>query len=105
VTLEGRRAHYRRQLAWALWGLAMLGLAAVVWLDLLLRQTGRPELSILAARWMPTTIVLASICLGFVLLLARLRRQVDLDALTGELLTVVEQTVQPTSVSLWLWPR
>jgi hypothetical protein len=33
---------------------------------------------------------------------ARLRQQVDLDSLTAELLAVVEQTVQPTSVSLWL---
>ena len=36
---------------------------------------------------------------------ARLRQQVDLDALTGELQTVVEQTVQPTSMSLWLRPH
>jgi hypothetical protein len=35
---------------------------------------------------------------------ARLREQVDLDTLTGELLAVVEQTMQPTSVSLWLRP-
>jgi len=35
---------------------------------------------------------------------ARLRQQVDLDSLTGELLGVVEQTMQPTSVSLWLRP-
>jgi hypothetical protein len=33
---------------------------------------------------------------------ARLRQQVDLDTLTGELLAVVEQTMQPTQVSLWL---
>ena len=33
---------------------------------------------------------------------ARLRQQVDLDSLTAELLTVVDQTMQPTSVSLWL---
>ncbi|HEX6674174.1 MAG TPA: hypothetical protein VF486_04010 [Actinomycetes bacterium] len=33
---------------------------------------------------------------------ARLRDQVDLTALQAELLGVVEQTVQPTSVSLWL---
>jgi hypothetical protein len=33
---------------------------------------------------------------------ARLREQVDLDALSGELLAVVEQTVQPTRASLWL---
>jgi hypothetical protein len=35
---------------------------------------------------------------------ARLRQQVDLDMLTTELLTVVEQTMQPTMVSLWLRP-
>jgi hypothetical protein len=33
---------------------------------------------------------------------ARLREQVDLDTLTGELLTVVEQAMQPTQASLWL---
>jgi hypothetical protein len=36
---------------------------------------------------------------------ARLREQVDLDALTGELLAVVERTVQPTQASLWLRPQ
>jgi hypothetical protein len=35
---------------------------------------------------------------------ARLREQVDLDTLTGELLAVVEQTMQPTRASLWLRP-
>jgi hypothetical protein len=33
---------------------------------------------------------------------ARLRQQVDLDALTSELLAVVDQTMQPTQVALWL---
>ena len=33
---------------------------------------------------------------------ARLRDQVDLDTLTGELLAVVHQTIQPTRASLWL---
>jgi hypothetical protein len=33
---------------------------------------------------------------------ARLREEVDLDALTAELLGVVERTMQPTSASLWL---
>jgi hypothetical protein len=35
---------------------------------------------------------------------ARLRQQVDLDTLTVELLGVVDQTMQPTRVSLWLRP-
>jgi hypothetical protein len=35
---------------------------------------------------------------------ARLRQQVDLDTLTTELLAVVNQTMQPASVSLWLRP-
>jgi hypothetical protein len=35
---------------------------------------------------------------------AQLRQQVDLEVLTGELLAVVEQTMQPTQVSLWLRP-
>jgi hypothetical protein len=35
---------------------------------------------------------------------ARLRDQVDLDTLSAELLAVVDQTMQPTSVTLWLRP-
>ena len=35
---------------------------------------------------------------------ARLRDQVDLDALEGELLAVVDQTMQPTRSTLWLRP-
>jgi hypothetical protein len=34
----------------------------------------------------------------------RLRDEVDLDTLSAELLTVVDQTVQPTQASLWLRP-
>jgi hypothetical protein len=34
----------------------------------------------------------------------RLREQVDLDTLSTELLAVVDQTVQPTRVLLWLRP-
>jgi hypothetical protein len=32
----------------------------------------------------------------------RLRDEVDLEALTGELLAAVDQTMQPTQTSLWL---
>jgi hypothetical protein len=35
----------------------------------------------------------------------RLRDQLDLTTLTGELLAVVNQTVQPTRTSLWLRPQ
>jgi hypothetical protein len=34
----------------------------------------------------------------------RLREQIDLDTLSTELLTVVDQTMEPTRVSLWLQP-
>ena len=34
----------------------------------------------------------------------RLREQIDLDALATELLAVVDQTMEPTRVSLWLRP-
>jgi hypothetical protein len=35
---------------------------------------------------------------------ARLREEIDLDTLTGELVIVVEQTMQPTQAWLWLRP-
>ena len=35
---------------------------------------------------------------------ARLRQQIDLDTLTAQLLAVVDQTMEPTRVTLWLRP-
>jgi hypothetical protein len=35
---------------------------------------------------------------------ARLREEIDLDTLSAELLAVVDQTMEPTTVSLWLRP-
>jgi hypothetical protein len=35
---------------------------------------------------------------------ARLRHEVDLDTMSAELLAVIDQTMQPTSTSLWLRP-
>jgi hypothetical protein len=35
---------------------------------------------------------------------ARLREQIDLDTLSAELLAVVDQTMEPTRLSLWLRP-
>jgi len=46
--MRGGRLRWPRRwpagLAWTLWALGMLGLAAVTWLDRLLRQAGRPDL-------------------------------------------------------------
>jgi hypothetical protein len=45
---RGTRTHWRPSwLAWGLWTLTILGLVVLVWLDQLLRQTGRPELVVL----------------------------------------------------------
>jgi hypothetical protein len=166
--------------AWALWALALAGLATVPRFEHLARQAGRPELTQLNASTIPyllaivvaasavepvtmtlayglLTVLLGGGCAVVVLGLGqvigrgsslvvaaatlavaaafqparrrvqaavdrrfnrrrydaaqiiaafgdRLRQQVDLDTLSAELLVVVGQTRQPTSVSLWLRP-
>jgi hypothetical protein len=55
------RARWRPAgLAWALWALAMLGLAAVPWFDHLLREAGRPELAQLDASGVPAVLGIVS---------------------------------------------
>jgi hypothetical protein len=52
LTQAGRVARPRwwpAGLAWALWALAMLGIAAMTWLDRLLRQAGRADLALWTA--------------------------------------------------------
>jgi hypothetical protein len=56
VTAVARGTPTRRRpvgLAWGLWTLVLLGVAVLVWLDQLLRQTGRPELVVLTPTAIP----------------------------------------------------
>ena len=50
---RGRPRRWPAVLGWALWALVILGVAVVVWLDQLLRQTGRPELVVLTPKAFP----------------------------------------------------
>jgi hypothetical protein len=59
MTTGGRPA-WARVLAWVLWALAVLGLVLVVWLDQLLRQTGRPELVVLVPSAVPPLLGMVS---------------------------------------------
>jgi hypothetical protein len=47
-------------LAWALWALAVLGFATVLWFDHLLRQVGRPDLIQFNASGVPALLAVAS---------------------------------------------
>jgi len=63
IVRGGRLAWPRRWpagLAWTLWALGMLGLAAVPWLDRLLRQAGRPDLIQLTPDTAPPVLAIVS---------------------------------------------
>jgi hypothetical protein len=60
--------------AWALWALGMLGLAAVPWLDRLLRQAGRPDL--VQWDWRPGVAAVVAATVGVVLASRRPRHPV-----------------------------
>src|ERR671931_585894 len=51
-----RRRPWPAVAAWALWGLAVLGVATVPWFDHLLRQAHRPELTQLNASTVPAVV-------------------------------------------------
>ena len=70
VTATGRSAWARGPagLAWALWVLALLGVATIPWFDHLLRQAGRPELTQLHAITLPSVVAaLIAVTVGAVL--------------------------------------
>ncbi len=61
ATRPARQARPRRlpaALAWALWALALIGLATVPWFDHLMRQAGRPDLIQLNASTIPYLLAL-----------------------------------------------
>ena len=63
MTAGARPARVRRwpaALSWALWALAMLGIAAVLWFDHLLRQAGRADLVQVNASGLPWLLALVS---------------------------------------------
>jgi hypothetical protein len=58
---QAARVHRRpAALAWALWALVMLGGSVIVWLDQLLRQAGRPYLTLLNASGLTTGLAVVS---------------------------------------------
>jgi hypothetical protein len=64
-------------LAWTLWAVAILGLAVLIWLDQLLRQTGRPELVVLVPSAFPPVLgALSTATVGAVLASRRPRHSV-----------------------------
>jgi hypothetical protein len=63
-------------LAWALWTLGMLGLAAVAWLDRLLRQAGRPDLGLDAISAGEALAIVSALTVGLVLTARRPRHPV-----------------------------
>jgi hypothetical protein len=63
-----RPRQWPRVAAWALWTLALLGVATIPWFDLLLRRAGRPELTQLHAFTIPSVLAaLVAVTVGAVL--------------------------------------
>lgn len=91
-------------LAWASRATATTS-PAILWSDRLLRQAVRPDLvQVTAAAGPGVLAVVSAATVGGALASRRPRQQVDLDALTRELLAVVDQTMQPSRAALWIRP-
>jgi hypothetical protein len=68
AALHPGRPPWPARLAWALWVLTVLGLLATAWLDRLLRQAGRPELTALPASGVPLAVAeVSAVTVGAVL--------------------------------------
>jgi hypothetical protein len=68
AALHPGRPRWPARLAWALWVLTVLGLLATVWLDRLLRQAGRPDLTALPASGVPLAVAeVSAVTVGAVL--------------------------------------
>jgi hypothetical protein len=80
LTPAGRFARPRRWpavLAWVLWALAMLGLAAIPWFDHLSRQAGRPDLAqLVGTAFAPVVGLVSATTVGAVLASRRRRHPV-----------------------------
>jgi len=74
--VPARAYRWPARLAWALWALTMLAVAAVAWLDRLLRQAGRPELATTVGAVPPILAVLSATTVGAVLASRRPRHPV-----------------------------
>ena len=121
ATPPARPRRWPGAVAWTLWALAMAACLVIPWLDQQLRRAGRPDL----AEWnlRPGAALVSAATVGQCWPAAaqrtrwagwprtirafstHLRDQLDLDTLRGELLAVVDQTMQPTQASLWLRVR
>ncbi|MFL6269863.1 MAG: hypothetical protein ACJ75A_06825 [Actinomycetes bacterium] len=68
AALHPGRPRWPARLAWALWVLTVLGLLATAWLDRLLRQAGRPDLTALPASGVPLAVAeVSAVTVGAVL--------------------------------------